>query len=216
MIRLRTLGECAIEVGERRLGPESEHVFGLLLFLAIERGKHVSRATLAEHFWAGTTDEKARHCLRQTLSKVRLLGVPMLSTPSHVELDAAEVTGDFLLLAEKGKVDVDRLRVGGAAFGEFLPGYAPGFTPAFAEWLEAKRDFVHGQVRRALSNALVECRSAHRWADVDAVARHCLQLDPLNEEATLALAEATALTGSKSKALAIIDRFVAELGDASV
>ena len=212
MIRLRTLGECAIEVGERRVGPEAGHVFGLLLYLCVERGKHVGRGTLVEHFWPGASDEKGRHCLRQTLYKVRLLGAPAESTPSHVELDPAAVTGDFLQLAEGGRVDVERLRVGGASFGEFLPGYAPAFSPAFADWLEAKRDFVHSQVRRALSNALVECRSAHRWADVDAVARHCLQLDPLNEEATLALAEATALTGSKAQALSMLDRFVAELG----
>lgn len=212
MISLRTLGECAIEVGDRRVGPESEHVFALLLYLAIERGKHVGRGTLVERFWPDTSDAKARHCLRQTLYKLRLLGVPLTSTPSHVEVGESEVTGDFLLLADRGLVDVDRLRVGGAAFGEFLPGYAPHFSSSFTEWLESKRDFVHAQVRRALSTALVACRSAHRWADVDAVARHCLRLDPLNEEATLALAEATALTGSKAQAISMLDRFVAELG----
>ena len=35
--------------------------------------------------------------------------------------------------------------------------------------------------------------------------------DPLNEEATLALAEATALNGSKASAVAILDHFIAEL-----
>jgi hypothetical protein len=39
-----------------------------------------------------------------------------------------------------------------------------------------------------------------------------LAFDPLNEEATLSLAEATALAGSKIEALALLDRYVAELG----
>jgi len=51
---------------------------------------------------------------------------------------------------------------------------------------------------------------------VETLARKCLQLDPLNEEATLALAESTALTGSKRAALAILDGYMEELGGSGV
>jgi predicted ATPase len=44
------------------------------------------------------------------------------------------------------------------------------------------------------------------------LARHCLTLDPLNEEATFALAEATALAGGKAEALRMIERYEREIG----
>ena len=43
-IRLRILGESVIQVGETIVEPSATHVFALLLYLGIERGKLVSRS----------------------------------------------------------------------------------------------------------------------------------------------------------------------------
>ena len=39
MIKLRTLGECVIEIGGEAFTPESDALFAALLYLCIERGK---------------------------------------------------------------------------------------------------------------------------------------------------------------------------------
>ena len=212
MVRLRVLGESVVEVAGRRVGPEASTLFALLLYLSLERGTRVERRTLTELLWPEAEGEAARHCLRQTLYKLRQLGSRVEAGPSHVVMPAADVTGELLELAAGAPVDLARLRLGGSTFGEFLPGYAPGFSPRYADWLERQRAAVDAVVRRALSAALLDGRARHRWADVESVARHYLRLDPLNEEATLALAEATALTGSKAKALTMLDRYITELG----
>ena len=44
MILLRTLGDCTIEIGERRLAPDSEVLFSLLAYLIVERGRPIPRS----------------------------------------------------------------------------------------------------------------------------------------------------------------------------
>ena len=73
--------------------------------------------------------------------------------------------------------------------------------------------WVHAQYRRALLRQIGAARHAGQWNQVDEWARRCLDADPLNEEATLAHAEAVAMSGSKAQALQIIDRYLDELGD---
>jgi predicted ATPase len=60
--------------------------------------------------------------------------------------------------------------------------------------------------------AISEMRARGRYADVERLCRFCLRLDPLNEEATLALAESVALAGGKAEAVGLIDRYEGEVG----
>lgn len=210
MLRLRTLGECAIESDASRIGPDADVLFAIGLYLAMERGRRVARAELLELIWPSVDGLHGRHCLRQALYRLRQSGAVLDSTTTHVMLAASEVEldfADFLSSApfERALPDDDRCR-------EFLPGYAPDFSAPFGEWVEEQRAFVHGQIRRALVTRLGELRARGDWARVEGVARTCLRFDPLNEEATLARAEAAAMTGSKREAVAILDRYLAELG----
>jgi hypothetical protein len=43
MIRVRTLGQCLIEVDGERVRPDATVVFAVLLYLSAERGKRVER-----------------------------------------------------------------------------------------------------------------------------------------------------------------------------
>jgi len=52
-VRLRILGECIIEIGDSTLEPSATHLFALTLYLAIERGKLVSRSLLAGLLFPG-------------------------------------------------------------------------------------------------------------------------------------------------------------------
>jgi hypothetical protein len=96
-------------------------------------------------------------------------------------------------------------------YGTFLPDITPP-TPALCEWIERTREAMHGAVRRVLVEVLRLRRERADWKGTQVVAQWLLQLDPLNEDGTLALAECAALTGSKAEAVAILDRYLADLG----
>src|ERR671922_149334 len=65
---------------------------------------------------------------------------------------------------------------------------------------------------RVLVSAIAARKSRGEWAHVERLAHQCLTIDPLNEEATLALAEAAALHGGKVEAVGILDRYLREMG----
>lgn len=205
MIKLRSLGEALFEVDDgHKVTPGAPLRFGALLYFAVERGKRISRPTLTELLWPGVDEPVARHSLRHLLYTLRSVGVDFADGPHDVELpadcvvlDYEEILGDPATAARE--------------VGEFLPGYAPTFSPAFAEWVEHLRSRIHGRFRAAILRTLGDAKSRSQWTDVEQLARRCLRLDPLNEEATLALAEATALSGGKAAAVAILDRYLGEL-----
>ena len=214
MVRLRAIGECVIEVGEGRIGPDAELAFALLLVLTMGAGRPFGRRQLIDLLWPGTTEPRARHNLRQALYKLRQLGAPVEAEPNRVLLPLAARAPDALLDPDgEGLQPADLLRHD-RPFGEFLAGYAPGFSAPLAAWVDEQRGVMHARLRRSILTLLEDERRRGNWGAMETLARKCLQLDPLNDEATLALAEATALTGSKRAALAILDGYLRELGDA--
>jgi hypothetical protein len=93
-----------------------------------------------------------------------------------------------------------------------LFGYEPSFSIAFNEWLDNYRARVSTRLRRHLLRALSTARTSLNWPRVEELARAILAGDPLNEEATLALAEAAALTGDKIRAVSLLSSYEHETG----
>ena len=93
----------------------------------------------------------------------------------------------------------------------FLPGYQPE-GDEFTHWLTDVREVIHADVRRVLVDRLKVRRTRADWMGAEAIARWLLQFDPLNEEATLTIAECMALNGSKTEAVRLLDQYLAELG----
>jgi DNA-binding SARP family transcriptional activator len=219
MLRLRTLGESTIEIDGVRIGPESSMLFGILIYLAIERGRPTSRARLKEMFWPDVSEANARHSLRQLVYRIRGLGLPLMATTSDISLSATLVEADFDVFTsptERSRADeLDNRQANLTAVDVFLQGYAPTFSETFRVWLDQRRSIVHADMRRALLSGLARNRTSGQWSTVEALARKTLYLDPLNEEATLALAEATALAGNKLEAVEMLDRYIAEIGERS-
>src|SRR5215208_2782285 len=98
MVRLATLGECAIEVAESRIGPDAEMSFAALLVLAFEAGRRIPRQELIQLLWPTAGERRARHCLRQTLYKLKQLGVALETSELDACLPASQVRADFLEL----------------------------------------------------------------------------------------------------------------------
>lgn len=211
MLRLRSMGECVIEVGPTRLTPDLDVLFATSLYLILERGREVLRSELTELVWPTATRINANHCLRQTLYRLRSLGLPMEATRSAVRLPAELVAADCwrVTRAAPGQPTEDLIEL---AVSVFLPGYAPTCSPAFAEWVELQRNLVTAAARRLLIQEIERAQRESDWAAAECFARACLRIDPLNEAAVLALAEALARHGSKVEALRVLDQYVGEIG----
>ncbi|MDQ3997674.1 MAG: AAA family ATPase [Gemmatimonadota bacterium] len=206
---LRTLGESVIEVGEARIGPSAPHMFAALLYLALESGRRVPRARLQELLFPTSDERSGSHSLRQLLYRIRRLGVELNCDAAGVLLPASLVAADFqrFLTPTSGR----RADLGDVAAG-FLVSYAPNISHGFGDWLEQRRAEVLARIRRTLTAELVGHRAGGRWEACEETARALLAIDPLNEEATLARAEAMALYGAKADAVHLLDSYLTELG----
>lgn len=210
-IRLRIVGESVIEVGVKRVTPTSPQLFALLLYLGIEANREVPRAELIELLYP-TKDPTgdASHRLRQSLYKLKALDAPITISDGTVRLDGRNVSSAVAELVSGGP-EVRRARL--AQSFEILPHYAPPAHTALSEWVEQLREKLHNALRQYLTRDMDTARRKADWRYLEAIAHRTLELDPLNESAVLGLAEATARTGSKARAVSILDAYRAELGE---
>lgn len=206
MIDLRAFGTGEIHTPVATITPSHSRVFAASLYLILERGKAVSRSRLANLLWPDATEALRAHRLRQTLLQMRKLGIAIEADRNKLRLPSAEV-----------RTDLDGFNANGTMLGssrEMLAGYHPEFSDDFADWLDSKRRAVHAGVTRFLINSIEKARHRADWGSVDDLVSDCLALDPTNENAVLARAEAAAMRGAKREALLCLDRFLMDLGDA--
>ncbi len=185
-------------------------VFAFALYLGLNAGENIARDHVFRLLWPDHDEEDARHSLRQLIYRLRALGVPVEAQGDGVGLPDECVATDFAQLLTSAPSREVYLRVPRFTV---LEGYAPTFSLPFANWVEEFRGRLGVALRNGLMACITDARSRGRYRDVEHLARHCLSLDPLNEEATLGLAEATALAGNKVAALRMLDAYQAELGE---
>jgi DNA-binding SARP family transcriptional activator len=208
LIVLRALGNAEIETAVTTLTPSQEIVFAAALYLVLERGKRVSRARLASLLWPRVAEKVRSHRLRQTILQLKKLGVIVQADRDSLQLPQHEA-----------RSDVDASSLAGAnvstvyASLEFLAGYAPRCSDAFRDWVDLKRQEVHCTIATILVRELENARLKGDWVGVERTASQSLVLDPFNEIAVLAQAEAIAMRGGKRRAVAILDRYIAEVGE---
>ena len=119
-VRLRVLGESVIEIGGFTLEPSATHLFALALYLAVERGRLISRRTLAATLFPDAAPRAATHNLRQLIYRLRRHGAPIESTQAAVRLPADCVTVSPESTLEQTYDDALRDELAGV----LLPGYA--------------------------------------------------------------------------------------------
>jgi len=206
MVRLKALGQSAIEVGDVRIGPEQPYLFAIALYMIVERGKRIPRQALVDLIWPNVKDERhARQRFRQALLRLRESGFPIAGDNGTLLLEKSAAEADFDALASPALV-----RAGQSL--EFLPHYAPRISDRFLDWVETQRSRVHAGVQRIFLVRMQQARSRGDWAEVDAVATECLRIDSYNEEAVMAHAECAVMRGSKREALTILDSYMEALG----
>jgi DNA-binding SARP family transcriptional activator len=210
-IRLRIVGECLIEVAGKSITPTSPQLFALLLYLGIEHNRKVPRAELLELLYPASDQiGDASHRLRQSLYKLKVIGAPIIFGDGTIQVEAKQVSSVVSELISGGP-EIRRERLSKSF--EILPHYAPPPSTAISEWVEQLREKLHNALRQHLTRDMDIARRKADWRYLEAIARRTLALDPLNESAVLGLAEATARTGSKARAVSILDAYRTELGE---
>jgi len=208
MIVLRALGKAEIETCVTKITPSKQKAFAAALHLVLERGKRVSRTRLAALLWPQVAEKVQAHRLRQTVLQLKKLGIFVRADRDNLQLPHDHALSDLDELTQEHPsiiASADSL--------EFLPGYSPRFSEPFRDWIDTKRDEVHATATRHLIIDLEFARRRADWAACDKIAKRCCQLDPYNETAVLARAEATAMRGAKKEALGILDRHIAGVGE---
>ncbi len=208
-MHLRILGESVITLRDRDYTPGAPQFFALLLRLAADSDLSFQRQVLSSLvFRDAPNDAAATHSIRQMIYTAIKRGAPLSTTARSVKLRSKDLTTDIdALLNDDVLLSSPRQRN-----LTILSGYSPSISPDFDEWVEAFRGQQEARLRHFLVRSLVSLKTKGEWSAVEARARECLALDPLNEPATLALAESLARTGSKERALALLDRYQAEVG----
>jgi len=212
MLFVHTLGTALIVAGKYRITPNSVRKFALLLHLSAECGRRVSRTVLRDLIFPDRSETGARHSLRELVYQLRQRGIDLDTDIDGVLLPAESVRSDLGEIVHDCRADARRLK---AVEGGFLPGYAPGHSEAFTEWLDGYRARATFEISKTLLTEIARARRGSDWMMTERAARACLAVDPLNEEATLALAEILAVGGAKAQAIGLLDRYVAEVGPRS-
>lgn len=212
LLVVRGLGRAEVTLGALSLVPDAGMLFPLALVLAQRAGERIVRAELTELVWPGSDEVAGRHSLRQALYRLRKAGLRMDDDTEDVRVDPASVDSDLSdVLRHDWPYTAEPEAIERAA--SILPGVTPPEGSPLSDWLEQLRAQLSAQYRRATLHRIALARREGRWREVEHWGLMCLQADPLNEEATLARAEATAMVGAKNAALEILDAYLREIGE---
>ncbi len=178
----------------------------LLAYLALARGKTVTRDKLAALLWSDRSDEQARQSLRQELAAVRkaLPAEPLLLTSEgdRIGLDPAAVEVDAVtfeeLVAKGTHADIERACA--LYRGDLLEDISARDAP-YEEWLLVERQRLHDLALRAFDQLLDYQQQAQASERIAETAQRLLELEPADEEAHRALMRLYRDQGRRSAAL---------------
>lgn len=203
-LRLKILGPFeARDADGEAVAVVGKKLQALLAYLAVEGPGAVTRETLASLLWAETGELRARHNLRQALSKLRqICGDVVLSEGDTLRLDGDRCSvdaRDFVRLVAGD--DEEEIAAGLGLYRRQLLEGATVREEAFEEWLRAART----RFRELACDGYQRLagRLAGQGRDEEAIGhlRSQLAIDPACEQAHCSLMELLARTGRRSEAL---------------
>src|SRR5579864_5553879 len=225
-LHLSLLGEPIVKHGEDTLTFSTRKALALLVYLAVEGGKH-TRKTLSESFWPELDAEHGRAALRATLLVLRKLlercHGPGERAHLQVERDTLGLEQDSSLILDLRLVESASKQVGrggeplaGQAReallaqleqatrlvrGSFLAGFTLRDSQFFDDWTRQHREYWHLRVHQLFdaSSRLYE-RAGDGERAIASVSRW-LGFDPLNEEGYRRLMQLRFSQGDRAGAL---------------
>lgn len=210
-VRVQAYGACTVDVAGSRLGRGADIVVSVLLFMVSAPGMQMPREAIVQMLWPNSPEKRQQGNLRQVLYKLRLMGVDIEMRGDVVVLDGRQVESTFSVRRDAVSFAAQVVQ-GHEPFGPYLLGFDTSASSALDAWVEAERERAHGDARRVLAQALRARHAVADWVAAEPLARWLLQFDPLNEAATLVMAECLLLSGAKYEAIRLLDRYMSELG----
>lgn len=197
--RLVTLGGLVLLDGDGRavssLGPRH---LALLVYFALST-KPLSRDHVAELFWGDRDEDRARHSIREALSKLRrLLGpdaIPQRSTSLALS-PSVPLTVDartFIAASTAG----DTRSVVELYAGPFLDGVHAGGSRSFEDWCDAERAMYEARFVIACVPECARLREAGAWTECAELARRWLAAAPLDPVPAVELLRALSAPGTR-------------------
>ena len=192
------------EAGEHVRFRTRKH-FALLIRLAVEAGRKLSRDYLMDLLWPDVAAPRARHSLAQALTVLKeKVG------REHILVQRTSVA----LAPDAVHADVTRLDATDTTIrGQFLDGFDVPGAVQFEHWKDEWRAKLMPRIRDSLVRQM---DAARRIGDFDTVEKHAqilLELDPLSEDGVRGVMEARAWVGDRSNALKAYGRFEARLAE---
>ena len=183
------------------VAPLGRKAQGLLAYLAVENGATRDRA--ASLFWGELREERARHNLRQALSKIRSdCGSIIESAGESLRLDSTRCVVDvseFLRLARQD--DPQSLEDCLSLYsGELLAGLVPR-EPDFEDWLRLTRDRLRNLACEVMDRYVRHLIEAEQYERAIIALNRRLEIDPACETAHRDLMIVFARLGRRSDAL---------------
>jgi adenylate cyclase len=203
-VRLNVLGPFQAQWSDGSpLEVTGKKIQGLLGYLAVESSRPHSREQVAALLWSETGDERARHNLRQALSKIRRAYGPLIASVGEtlaLDLDLCTVDVlDFDRLAKSRDID-DLARCMELYRDDLLDGLVLR-EALYDEWLlgaQHQRRRVACDVIERLAAALTDAGRSEEAVDV---LNRRIAMDPACEPAHRHLMELFERTGRRSDAL---------------
>ena len=93
---MQTLGACQVQIGSERVSPSAETLFSLVIRMIYAPGLQVSRDVLLSALWPGQPATRQRGNLRQSLYKLRRMGVVMAMDGDYVRFSAGQIARTFV------------------------------------------------------------------------------------------------------------------------
>src|SRR5712692_265931 len=197
---LSTLGVPLLrsETGEPVRFRTRKHL-ALLIRLAVEAGKRLSRDYLQELLWPEVPTHLARHSLAQAISvlKAKVGSGQIVIQRATVALAA-------------GAVDVDIHQVGTESLevrGRFLEGFDVPGAREFEQWKDEWYARLAPKIRDTLVRQMDAGRRIGDFETVERRAQVLIDLDPTSEDGVRGLMEARAFVGDRSNALKAFARY---------
>lgn len=190
----------------------------LLAYLAVESARPQTRDQLATMLWADTGDERARHNLRQALSKIRHCCDSVVTASGDcLAIDPAACAVDVIEFERLAKSDnSDELRQCLDLYrGDLLEGVIPR-EPVYDEWLLLARGRLRKKACQVAGHLASVLREQDRIEECIEALNDMLAIDPAHELAHRELMELLSKTGRRSDALrqyqACVEALDRELG----
>jgi adenylate cyclase len=175
----------------------------LMAYLAVEHAHPHTREHLATLLWAEMNDERARHNLRQTLSKIRgvcdgVVDVGGGCLSLRTEACSSDVA-EFERLAQSD--DTDELKACLALYRGELLGDFVSHEAVFDEWLVLARSRLRKIACEAATRLIAVLRAENRIQESMKALSDLLTIEPAHEPAHRELMEILAEQGRRSEAL---------------